>query len=52
MAKEKQSKKTPKKQKRKKVFSVGFMFFTLVIAIITFYVCLNIGMKIHHTIPF
>lgn len=50
--KQKQNKKAVKKQKGKKIFSVGFMLFTLVIAIVTFYVCLTIGMNIHDTIPF
>lgn len=52
MAKQKQDQKATKKQKNKKVLSKGFMLVTLVLAIVTFYVCLTIGMNIHDTIPF
>ncbi len=52
MAEQKQKKKARKKQKGRRVFSKGFVFSTLLLAIITFYVCLTIGMNIYDDIPF
>lgn len=52
MAKKEQHQAKAKKEKNNKVFSKGFMLLTLIIAVITFYVCLTIGMNIHDTIPF
>lgn len=56
MAEQKQRKKTRKKARKKQksrgVLSKGFILSTLLIAVVTFYVCLSIGMNIYDELPF
>lgn len=52
MADQKKKKKTRKKEKGRRVMSAGFMFSTLLIAVVTFYVCFSIGMDAYDKLPF